>query len=185
MALVLPDVNAPHIFDLSHRALQKDEFAFVDEQHDEEIEANCYSTSFGSELLPGMYSTSIGVVSKPNSMKFHLVSNLSAGPHSLNSWISKVDSSIQLDNLQDFGIILCNVNKVNKHAPAWLFKSYVSGAYCCWPLHPLWKIKQTITIDGQGHVDHCMQFSTHTVLPTSGAHHGLSNVDCNSCKNNS
>ena len=107
-----------------------------------------------------MYSTPIGAVPKPNSTKLRLVNNLSAGPHAPNSWIAKADSSIRLDNLQDFGTILRNVHRTHKRAPAWLFKSDVSGAYRRWPVHPLWQIKQIVTIDSQRHVDRCMQFGT-------------------------
>ena len=39
-----------------------------------------------------------------------------------------------------------------------LFKSDVSAAYQRLPLHPLWQIKQIITVDGFQHVDCCMSF---------------------------
>ena len=32
--------------------------------------------------------------------------------------------------------------------------------YCCWPVHPLWQIKQIVTIGGQQYVDCCMWFGT-------------------------
>ncbi|KAF8531701.1 hypothetical protein JB92DRAFT_2824871 [Gautieria morchelliformis] len=35
-----------------------------------------------------------------------------------------------------FGPILHNVHKHHEHAPIWLFKDDVSGAYRCWPVHP-------------------------------------------------
>ena len=46
------------------------------------------------------------------------------------------------------------------HTPHWLFKSDVSAAYHCWPMHPLWQLKQIVTIDGEQHVDRCMVFSS-------------------------
>jgi hypothetical protein len=85
---------------------------------------------------------------------------LSAGPHAPNSWIDKGDSSVHFDNLQDFGSILREVHRRHKGPPAWLFKDDVSGAYRRWPVHPLWQIKQIVTIDGQRHVDRCMEFGT-------------------------
>ena len=70
------------------------------------------------------------------------------------------DSSIQFDNLQDFDVILCHVHKCHKCPPAWLFKDDIYGAFCRFPVHPFWQIKQIIMIDGQCHMDHCMEFGT-------------------------
>jgi len=53
-----------------------------------------------------MYSQPIGVVLKPHSTDLRIVIDQSAGPHVLNSWMDKADTSIRLDNLQDFGAIL-------------------------------------------------------------------------------
>lgn len=39
-----------------------------------------------------------------------------------------------------------------------LFKSDVSAAYRRLPLHPLWQVKQIITVDGFRHVDRCTSF---------------------------
>jgi hypothetical protein len=124
---------------------------FLREQRDTEIACDRYSPAFGPDLLPGMYSTPVGVVPKPHSGRFR------AGPHAPNSWIARDDSSVRFDNLQDFGSILRNVHKRYKRAPAWLFKDDVSGAYRRWPLHPFWQIKQVVTIDGLRYVDRCME----------------------------
>ncbi|KAF8573783.1 hypothetical protein K439DRAFT_1374373, partial [Ramaria rubella] len=114
--------------------------------------------AFGPDLLPGMYSTPIGVVPKPNTDKLHLVNNQSAGPHAPNSWVLRADTHIRLDNLQYFGVTLCFLHKMHGWPLRWLFKDDVSGAYQRWPMHVLWQIKQIITIDGQRHVDRCMEF---------------------------
>jgi hypothetical protein len=48
---------------------------------------------------------------------------------------------------------------MHKQPLAWLFKDDVSGAYCHWPVHSFWQIKQIVTIDGHHcHVDWCMVF---------------------------
>jgi hypothetical protein len=39
-----------------------------------------------------------------------------------------------------------------------MFKSDVSAAYRRLPLHPLWQIKQIVTVDGVRHVDRCTEF---------------------------
>ena len=119
-----------------------------------------YSHSFGFDLLPGMYSPPIGAVPKPHSTNLRLINDHSTGPHSLNSWIDKSDGHVRLDNLHDLGIILHSVTTRLGHPPRWLFKSDVSAAYRRWPMHPLWQIKQVVTIDGERHVDRCMVFGS-------------------------
>ena len=65
----------------------EDELKFICAQRDKEIELGRFSESFGKDLLPGMYSMPIHVVPKPHSSDFCLVTNQSAGNHSLNSMI--------------------------------------------------------------------------------------------------
>ncbi|KAF8587540.1 hypothetical protein K439DRAFT_1614295 [Ramaria rubella] len=109
-----------------------------------------------------MYSQPIGVVPKPHSTKLRLVNDHSAGPYSLNSWISKEDAYVRMDNLQDFGTILRNARKQYGHPPAYLWKSDVSAAYRRMPAAFQWQIKQIATIDGQRHMDHNLVFGSHT-----------------------
>jgi hypothetical protein len=154
------DESAPVTFDFSEREVSPAGLMFLREQRDTEIACDRCSPAFGPDLLPGMYSTPIGVVPKPHSDKFRLVNDLSAGPHAPNSWIARDDSSVRFDNLQDFGSILRNVHKRYRRAPTWLFKDDISGAYRRWPVHPFWQIKQVVTIDGLCYVDRCMEFGT-------------------------
>ena len=65
---------------------------FLRDQRDIEIKADRYSESFGTDLLPGMYSTPIHAVPKPRSMKLRLVNDHSVGHFSLNSMISWEES---------------------------------------------------------------------------------------------
>ncbi|KAF8587667.1 hypothetical protein K439DRAFT_1614201 [Ramaria rubella] len=109
-----------------------------------------------------MYSLLIHAVPKPHSDKLHLINDHSASPFALNSWISKSDARIRLDNLQDFEAILRNVLHEHGHPPAWLWKSEVSAAYLQMPANPYWQVKQIVTIDGQRHVDMCLVFGSHT-----------------------
>jgi len=67
-----------------------------------------------------------------------------------------VDATIHLDNLQDFGAILQSIRRCLGSNPLTLFKDDVSKAYQCMPTHPLWQIKQIITIGGQRHIDRCL-----------------------------
>src|SRR5882724_2050392 len=48
----------------------------------------------------------------------------------------------------------------NGAPPHWLFKSDVLAAYWRLLMHPLWQLKQVVTIDGERHVDRCMVFGS-------------------------
>ena len=103
-----------------------------------------------------MYSQPIGVIPKPHSNDLRIIIDQSAGPHTLNLWMDKADVSIHLDNLQDFGAILHLVQKCLGSNPLMLFKDDVSKASQQMPAHPLWQIKQFVTVGGQRHVDRCL-----------------------------
>jgi hypothetical protein len=65
-----------------------------------------YSSNFGPNLLPGMYSMLIHAVLKEGG-KFRLVTNHSASEYSLNSMIAKEDiAGVTLDSVQDLGELL-------------------------------------------------------------------------------
>ena len=115
--------NDPLTFNSSSHSLDNAASSFVQEQWDLKIVAGRYSASFGTELLPGMFSPLISAVPKLHSMNLRLINDHSAGPHSLNSWIDRSDTHIRLDNLHDLGVILCSVMMSLGHAPHWLFNS--------------------------------------------------------------
>jgi hypothetical protein len=60
---------------------------FLKEQIDKEVEVGQYSSYFGPDLLPGMYSMPIHAVPKPGSNKHQLVTDHSAGQYTLNKMI--------------------------------------------------------------------------------------------------
>ncbi|THH15240.1 hypothetical protein EUX98_g9495, partial [Antrodiella citrinella] len=122
--------------------------------------AGRYSAPFNFDLLSGMYSMPIHAVPKPHSDKLRLINNHSAGPHSLNSFIDKDDVGMRPDNVQDLGRNLLFLRQELGDIPLWLFKSDVSGAYRLIPMHPLWQLKQVVTINGLRRVDHCMCFGS-------------------------
>ncbi|KAF8574785.1 hypothetical protein K439DRAFT_1264304, partial [Ramaria rubella] len=86
-ASVNPD--HPVTNDSIHRELNEPAAEFIRVQRDIEITEGRFSTSFGTDLLPGMYSPPIHAVPKLHSDKLHLINDHSAGPFALNSWISK------------------------------------------------------------------------------------------------
>ena len=132
----------------------RDELKFICEQRDKEIASGRFSESFGKELLPGMYSMPIHVVPKPHSDDFRLVTNQSAGIHSLNSMIRCEDiTGYPLDNMTHMGEMLLAKKRSFPDNSLVLFKSDIAEAYRLLPMHPLWQIKQVNTIQGQRHVD--------------------------------
>jgi hypothetical protein len=150
----------PTTWDFSERPPKTErEAGFLRDQRDVEISTERYSESFGTDLLPGMYSTPIHAVPKPRSEKLRLVNDQSAGPFSLNSMIAREDVvGAKMDTISDLVAALLKHRKLFPDRPLVLFKSDVSSAYRRLPLHPLWQIKQIVTVDGSRHVDRCTCF---------------------------
>ena len=67
------------------------EATFLMQQRDTEVMLHRFSPPFGPDLLPGMYSTPIHAVPKPQSDKLRLVVNQSAGTFCQNSMIRRED----------------------------------------------------------------------------------------------
>ncbi|THH17648.1 hypothetical protein EW146_g3202 [Bondarzewia mesenterica] len=150
------DVTYPKTWDNSSRELREaQQVEFARHHIQEEENSGRFSPPFGTELLPGMYSMPFGVVPKPNSEKFRMVVDHSAEPYSLNSMIPPHQSTAQLDDIHDLRRCLRKARRACQDAPITLFKSDVSHAYRCIPMHPLWQLKQVITFEGQRRVDQC------------------------------
>ncbi|SJK99998.1 uncharacterized protein ARMOST_03309 [Armillaria ostoyae] len=140
----------PITWDNSRMSPRSDmEQKFIVGYRDEEIAAGCFSEPFGSELLPGMYSTPVHAVPKPYSDDFCMVSNMSAGLHAPNRMILHSDiAGSCLDGLHTlFSAILCFKSKSPENVCKVLvvFKSDMSKAYRLCPMHPLWQLKQVVT----------------------------------------
>jgi hypothetical protein len=150
----------PITWDFSDRPPKGErEAAFLRDQRDIEIDAERYSEAFGTDLLPGMYSTPVHAVPKPRSEKLRLVNDHSAGNFSLNSMIAREDVvGAKMDSISDLIGALLRYRRHHPHKTLILFKSDVSAAYRRLPLHPLWQVKQIVTIDGARHVDRCTSF---------------------------
>ncbi|KIL56347.1 hypothetical protein M378DRAFT_64217, partial [Amanita muscaria Koide BX008] len=132
---------------------------FLIEQCNTEIACNRFSHPFGADLLPGMYSMPIHSVPKPGSSKLRLVVDHSASDHSLNSMISRDDiAGARLDSIKDLADSLIQFRREHGAVKLVLFKSDVSAAYRRLPMHPLWQVKQIITVEGLRHVDRCNNF---------------------------
>ena len=150
----------PTTHDESHRPPKSDkERQFLRSQRDIEVAAGRLSPSFGPDLLPGMYSMPIHSVPKPRSSDLRLVVDHSAGDFSLNAMIPReAIAGCRLDTLKHLGGALLQYRRKHGNVRLVLFKSDVSLAYRRMPLHPLYQLKQVITVDGNRFVDRCNNF---------------------------
>jgi len=151
--------SAPSIVDNSRLQKIKDpnHLQFMNEQRDEEIKLNRFSPAF-SELSPGMTTIPLWVVPKPHSVNLRLVVDHSAGDYAPNSYILPEDASLHLDTLHALGKALLRVRNRYGNVPIILFKTDVSQAYRRLPVHPLWQLRQVVSIQGSFHVDNNNNF---------------------------
>ena len=155
------DPSLPTTYDGSRqrqRITDKAKAKFIQQQRNEEVELGRWSKPFGQKLLPGMYASPIGAVPKSTPGKFRLIIDQSCGPHALNSTIQKSQVKVKLDGVHELGTALLSVRKDHPDRKLTLFKSDVKSAYRQLPMHPLWQIKQVVSIDDQRHVDRCNTF---------------------------
>ena len=121
----------PVTWDFSDRPPKTEREAdFLRGQRDAEITAGRYSEGFGSQLLPGMYSTPVHAVPKPRSEKLRLVNDHSAGPYSLNSMILQEDvMGAQMDTVSNLVGALLRYRRTHPDTSLVMFKSDVAAAY--------------------------------------------------------
>ena len=150
----------PITWDFSHCPPKTEHEAdFLRAQRNTKIQAERYSKGFETELLPGMYSTPVHSIPKPRSEKLRLVNDHSAGTYSLNLMIQREDVvEAHMDTVSNLVGALLRYRKQHPNIALIIFKSDVSAAYRRLPLHPLWQIKQIVTIDGIRHVDRNTSF---------------------------
>ena len=152
----------PSIYDGARPTpLDKKKAAFLREQRDVEIKKGRFSTSFGSELLPGMYCMPAHAVPKPGSSDLRMVTDHSSGQFSLNSMVDHdLVTGYPLDNMTHLGEMLIAHHFSNVyHRKTVVWKSDIAEAYRLMPLHPHWQIKQINTLDGLRYVDRNNPFS--------------------------
>jgi hypothetical protein len=155
------DHTLPTTYDGSRQrkpTTNKNKADFIRHQRDEEMKLKRWSKPFGEKLLRGMHSSPIAAVPKSTSGKYRLIIDQSCGTHALNSTIRKSQVKVKLDNIHDLGAALLAVRRKHPKRKLCLFKSDVKSAYRQLPIHPLWQIKQVVTVDGQCHVDRCNTF---------------------------
>jgi hypothetical protein len=134
---------------------------FLRDQCSNERSKGRFSSSFGPDLLPGMYSMPIHAVPKPHSTDLRLVTDHSAGPYSLNNMIDHSQvTGFPLDNVLHLGKMLLDVRRSIGNVPLTLWKSDIAEAYRLLPMSPFWQLKQVVTVDGQHFVDRNLAFGS-------------------------
>ena len=134
---------------------------FIRDQCLKERYKGYFSESFGTELLPGMYSMLIHAVPKPRSSDLRLVTDHSAGCFSLNSMIDhSAVTGFPLDNVTHLGEMLLDTRRTIGNVPLTLWKSDIADAYRLLPVSPFWQIKQIVTVDGERYVDRNLAFGS-------------------------
>jgi hypothetical protein len=135
--------------------------SFIREQCLKERRKGYFSESFGTELLPGMYSMPIHAVPKPHSADLRMVNDHSAGPFSLNNMIDHSQvTGFPLDNMRHLGEMLFDIRQKDKDAHLTLWKSDIADAYRLLPMHPLWQVKQVVTVDNERYIDRNLCFGS-------------------------
>jgi hypothetical protein len=136
---------------------EKEEFLQRQIQHERDLDR--LSSSFGTDLLPGMYCMPHYVVPKPHSTDWRLVNDLSAGSFSLNSMVDRqFITGYPLDNLSHLGELLIKRLKDKPDAKFVVWKSDISEAYRICPMHQLWQLKQVVRFQGDLSVDRVNMF---------------------------
>ncbi|CDO72461.1 hypothetical protein BN946_scf184980.g2 [Trametes cinnabarina] len=148
----------PSSWEESSSLLDDEALQFASKYAEEEEAAGRYSAPFSGDLLPGMYSMPVHAVPKPHSDKMRFINNHSAGRFSLNSMINKHEVGMRPDNVQDLARNLLHFRSIHGDAPVWLFKSDIANAYRLLPMHPLWQLKQVVSVNGLRRIDRCCCF---------------------------
>ena len=97
-----------------------------------------------SELLPSMKTSPMFVVwqGKP-----HVVTDHSGS--GINDHIPREDVKVRYDNMHNFGCCLCEVCRAHPGRRLVLFKDDVASAFLNLPAHPIWQLRQVVSVDGK------------------------------------
>lgn len=147
-------VDYPTILNLHKDTVtDEDQMNFYMEQCKKEFALGRFSKPFGKRLELGMVCMPVFIIFWNG--KYRMIMDHSFGPYSLNLLISKDKRSFPLSLMQSFGHILCQAKQNANGCCIIIFKSDVSQAYCCIPMHPLWQpLQATHLPDGQYCINH-------------------------------
>jgi hypothetical protein len=156
----------PVIWDNSNWLLKmQPECDFVAAKIAKEVKLGRCSQPFGPSLHLGMYSLPLHTIPKEGSDGLRLINDQSAGEYSLNSMISCDDiARMCMDGIKELGVSLWEYREQNGNdVRLVIWKSDIHRAYRNLPIHPLYQLKQVISLDGNRYVDHCNCFGNRAI----------------------
>ncbi|RDB21877.1 hypothetical protein Hypma_010992 [Hypsizygus marmoreus] len=98
-----------------------------------------------SELLPGMKISPMFVIWQNN--KARVITDHSGS--GINDGIPKADAHVKYDDMHPFGQTLHDVRAANPGRRIITYKSDVASAFLNLPAHPLWQLRQVVSVEGR------------------------------------
>lgn len=135
----------------------EEEQRLLEDQCQEEIDKGRFSDEF-STLLLGMKVIPLLMVSKKDSSKMRVCSNMSHGHPSPNDLIDKNDIVVAYDSLKSFIPFLIDMKR--EFGEVILFKSDIEGAFRIIPLHKQYQIRQIYRIKKKYRADLNLNFGS-------------------------
>lgn len=151
------DLPSSEVIEGPNHIKNDEEQRLLESQCQEEIDKGRFSDEF-STLLLGMKVIPLLMVSKKDSQKMRVCSNMSHGHPSPNDIIDKDDIAVTYDSLKSFIPFLIDMKK--EFGEVILFKSDIEGAFRIIPLHKQYQIRQIYRIKKKFRVDHNLNFGS-------------------------
>ena len=129
---------------LGNYSSEEPDLAAIRAFRDREQTAGRWSSEI-PELLPGMKTSPMFVVWQ--SQKPRVVTDHSGS--GINDHIPRADAKVRYDNMHDFGHCLRDVRRAYKGRRLVLFKDDVASAFLNLPAHPIWQLRQVVSVDGK------------------------------------
>ena len=123
---------------------------------DREVGACRWSFPLDPHLAPCMTISPMFVVWQNE--KARVVTDHSASR--LNDGIPCSEARVRYDDMHDFGQILFDAHRRYPDRDLTLFKSDVSTAFLNLPAHPIWQLRQVVTVDNDFHIVRQLVFSS-------------------------
>ena len=115
---------------------------------DREVGAARWSNPIDSHLAPCMVTSPMFVVWQ--NAKARVVTDHSAS--GLNDGIPRSEAKVRYDDMHVFGQILFDAHRRFPNRALTLYKSDVSTAFLNLPAHPVWQLRQVVTVDNDFHI---------------------------------
>jgi len=130
-------------------ASEDEDLAAIRAFRDKELAAGRWSSAIpNSTLLPGMKMSPMFVAWQKD--KARVITDHTAS--GLNDGIPRSEAKVRYDDMHPFGQILYNAIRTTPNRRLVVFKSDVASAFLNLPAHPLWQLRQIVTVDEALHI---------------------------------